>query len=175
MAAPAIHIVGAGLAGLAAALRLAGTGARVSVHEAANQAGGRCRSYHDPALDMTIDNGNHLLLSGNTAALDYVRTIGAQDHLVGPDKAEFLFADLKTNTRWTLRPNDGRLPWWIFDPARRVPDTRARDYLSLLPLLRAGPDQTIADVMASPCSSPRSTPIRTKPRRGSPEQSSARR
>jgi squalene-associated FAD-dependent desaturase len=148
MAAPAIHIIGAGLAGLAAALRLAEQGARVIVHEAANQAGGRCRSYHDPALGMTIDNGNHLLLSGNRAALDYLRAIGAQDRLAGPDKAEFLFADLKTGARWTLRPNDGRLPWWIFDTARRVPDTRARDYLSLLPLLRAGPDQTIADVMA---------------------------
>ena len=57
-----VHVVGAGLAGLAAAVRLASRGAHVAVHEAAGQAGGRCRSYHDPALDMVIDNGNHLLL-----------------------------------------------------------------------------------------------------------------
>ena len=31
-----------------------------------------------PALGMTIDNGNHLLLSGNHAALDYLRSIGAE-------------------------------------------------------------------------------------------------
>ena len=30
--------------------RLAGGGKKVVVHEAAGQAGGRCRSYHDPAL-----------------------------------------------------------------------------------------------------------------------------
>ena len=46
---------------------------RVVVHEATAFAGGRCRSYHDAAVGMTIDNGNHLLLSGNHAALAYLR------------------------------------------------------------------------------------------------------
>jgi squalene-associated FAD-dependent desaturase len=141
------HIVGAGLAGLGAAVRLTQAGARVMVHEAAGQAGGRCRSYHDPALDMTIDNGNHLLLSGNSTALAYLRTIGAEDRLVGPSAAEFPFIDLATNERWLLRPNGGRIPWWIFDRARRVPDTRAVDYLAVLPLLWASSGKTIAEVM----------------------------
>ncbi len=44
-----IHVLGAGLAGLSAALRLAKAGRHVVVHEAAKQAGGRCRSYFDPA------------------------------------------------------------------------------------------------------------------------------
>ena len=57
-----IHVIGAGLSGLAAAVRLAERGENVIVHEAARQAGGRCRSYHDQQLDMVIDNGNHLLL-----------------------------------------------------------------------------------------------------------------
>ena len=51
-----VHVVGAGLAGLSAAVRLAAHGARVVLHEAAGQAGGRCRSYHDPVLDMVTDN-----------------------------------------------------------------------------------------------------------------------
>ena len=42
-----VHIIGAGLAGLAAATALAPT-QRVVVHEAARLAGGRCRSYFDP-------------------------------------------------------------------------------------------------------------------------------
>ena len=121
MPASVTHIIGAGLAGLAAAVRLTQGGKRVVVHEAAGQAGGRCRSYHDPALDMMIDNGNHLLLSGNHAALAYVKAIGASDRLVGPATAEFPFIDLATNERWTLRPNEGRLGWWIFDKSRRVP------------------------------------------------------
>ena len=113
------YVVGAGLAGLSAAVRLAGEGRRVVLYEAARQAGGRCRSYHDPALGLTIDNGNHLLLSGNAAALDYLKRIGAPaDALEGPAQAEFPFADLATGERWTLRPNDGRLPWWILDARR---------------------------------------------------------
>ena len=80
----AVHIIGAGLAGLSAAVRLASSGIPVTVYEAANQAGGRCRSYHDPILDMTIDNGNHLLLSGNLAALSYLEKIGALDRVTGP-------------------------------------------------------------------------------------------
>ena len=67
-----VHIIGAGLAGLSAAVRLASRGRNVVVHEATAFAGGRCRSYHDAAVGMTIDNGNHLLLSGNHAALDYL-------------------------------------------------------------------------------------------------------
>jgi squalene-associated FAD-dependent desaturase len=130
-----VHVIGAGLAGLAAAVRLSGRGERVVLHEAAGQAGGRCRSYHDPQLDMVIDNGNHLLLSANHAALAYLATIGARDRLAGPDKAEFAFIDLKTRERWMVRINDGLLPLWLFDAASRPPGTRASDFLRLAKLL----------------------------------------
>jgi squalene-associated FAD-dependent desaturase len=140
-----VHIVGAGLAGLAAAIRLAQRGTRVVLHEAAGQAGGRCRSYHDPALDMAIDNGNHLLLSGNHAALGYLRAIGAEDRLAGPAQAEFAFVDLAGGQRWTLRINAGRLPWWTCDPKRRVPGTKALDYLSFARLLAAPGTSTICE------------------------------
>src|ERR1700691_5133501 len=124
-----VHIIGAGLAGLSAALKLSARGDDVMVHEATAFAGGRCRSYHDAALGMTIDNGNHLLLSGNRAAFDYLQDIGAADRLVGPPKTQFCFVDLANRERWTLRFNDGRLPFWILDPGRRVPGTRALDYV----------------------------------------------
>ncbi len=142
------HVIGAGLAGLSAAIRLTEAGEAVVVHEAAGQAGGRCRSYHDPALDMEIDNGNHLLLSANRAALAYLRTVGAADRLVGPPHADFPFVDLKSGERWTLKIGDGRLPWWIFDQTRRVPGTRPGDYLALARLLWPAPDAAVGDVIA---------------------------
>jgi squalene-associated FAD-dependent desaturase len=143
-----VHVIGAGLAGLSAAVRVAEAGTTVAVHEAAGQAGGRCRSYRDPALDMEIDNGNHLLLSANRAALDFLRTIGAADKLVGPPHADFPFFDLASGERWTLRIGDGRLPWWIFDAKRRVPGTGATDYLALARLLWPPRDAAIGQVIA---------------------------
>ncbi|MBO0712173.1 MAG: FAD-dependent oxidoreductase [Acetobacteraceae bacterium] len=143
------HVIGAGLAGLSAALALADQGRAVTVYEAGPQAGGRCRSYFDRALGCTVDNGNHLLLSGNRAAMAFLDRIGARGSLAGPGEPCFPFIDLRSGRRWTLRPSAGRIPWWVLDPARRVPGTRARDYLRLFALGRAGPEATVASVFAS--------------------------
>jgi squalene-associated FAD-dependent desaturase len=97
---------------------------------------------------MTIDNGNHLLLSGNRAAIDYLRDIGAAERLAGPPHAEFPFVDFASGERWTLRFNDSRVPFWIFDPTRRVPGTRALDYAALLRLLRPPFGKTVGEVIA---------------------------
>jgi hydroxysqualene dehydroxylase len=144
-----IHIIGAGLAGLSAGVRFATPDNRVIVHEATAFAGGRCRSYHDASVGMTIDNGNHLLLSGNRAALDFLRRIGSEHRLIGPPAAEFPFLDLKSRARWTLRFDDGRLPFWIFDSKQRVPGTRALDYLSMARLLWGSRDKTVGETI--PC------------------------
>ena len=147
MAGGTVHIVGAGLAGLSAAVGLVGTGREIVLHELARHAGGRCRSYFEPALGLTIDNGNHLLLSANRAALAFLKAVGSEGKLVGPDHAEFAFADLASGERWSLRPNDGPVPWWIFFKSRRVPGTRAANYLSLAKLLRANDDRPIGDII----------------------------
>ncbi len=143
-----VHVVGAGLAGLSAAVTLAGRGASVVLSEAARQAGGRCRSYHDAVLDMVIDNGNHLVLSGNPAVARYLAAIGAQDRLVGPAGPTFPYFDLGCGRRWTLHPNDGPIPWWIFVAGRRIPGTRAADYLALLSLTRRQPGRRIDEVLS---------------------------
>ena len=142
-----IHIIGAGLAGLATAVRLAAQDVHVTVYEATNQAGGRCRSYLDPALGIVIDNGNHLVLTGNRAALGFLDAIDARDRMFEASSASFPFIDLASSERWTIRANDGPIPWWIFDRNRRVPGTSARDYLSLLRLLRAAPGATIGELL----------------------------
>jgi squalene-associated FAD-dependent desaturase len=144
-----VHIIGAGISGLSAAVRLVNAGLNVRVHEATQQAGGRCRSYFDAATSLTIDNGNHLLLSGNRHAMAYARAIGTEAGLVGPKRAQFPFVDLATGQRWQLDLGDSRLPLWVFDESRRVPDTRLRDYLALMPLIWAAQSKLVGD--AIPC------------------------
>ena len=141
-------VVGAGLSGLSAAVALASRGTIVELIEAAPNAGGRCRSYFDSAMDQTIDNGNHFVLSGNYATMDYLRTIGAEAQLVGPDKARTSFVDIRSGERWTIAPNDSLVPVWLFSPSRRVPKTKPSDYLELAKLFRAKPTQTLSDVLA---------------------------
>ena len=142
------YVVGAGLAGLAAATALAAQGKRVTLFEAAPQAGGRCRSYFDAAFDGIIDNGNHLVLSGNHAVRAYLARIGARKVLAGPTRAEFAFVDIGHDTRWVLRPNDGPLPWWVGVKSRRVPGTRATDYAAYARLLLAGRGDTMGALLS---------------------------
>lgn len=130
-------IAGAGLAGLSAAITLRRAGFAVSIAEAAAQAGGRCRSYHDPQIGRVIDNGNHLVLSGNEAVARFRATIGATVALAGPAHADFVFHDLRDGQSWTVRINDGRVPWWITSRARRVPQSGIVDYLPILRLMMA--------------------------------------
>jgi squalene-associated FAD-dependent desaturase len=142
-----VHVVGAGLAGLAAAVRLAEAGLAIVLYEAARQAGGRCRSYDDATLGCRIDNGNHLLIAGNHAAMAYLRQIEASETLVGPDEPAYSFLDLASGERWTVRPNRGSVPWWLFAPGRRVAGTGVTDYLRALRLAMARADDVVTGVL----------------------------
>lgn len=103
-----VHVVGAGLAGLACAVKLQRAGVPVVVWEAAGHAGGRCRSFLDPVLDCVIDNGTHLVLSGNRSVRAYADLIGAADSLI-EGEAAFPFMDVQKGHRWTVRPGLGQL------------------------------------------------------------------
>jgi hypothetical protein len=60
--------------------------------------------------------------------------------------------DIASGERWTLRINAGRVPWWIFDPRRRVPGTTVREYLAFARLLLPSGSKTICEVVD--CSGP---------------------
>jgi hydroxysqualene dehydroxylase len=148
MSGGTVHVVGAGIAGLSAAVRLVDARRKVIVHEAASFAGGRCRSYLDPTLGVVIDNGNHLLLSGNHEALDYLDRIGARGTLHDPGAAIFDFADLKSGERWRLDLSEGRIPWWLFDRKKRVPGAALREYLAPLGVFMKGHGATVGEAMS---------------------------
>ncbi len=142
-----VHVIGAGLAGLSAAVTASGAGHAVALYETTAAGGGRCRSYFDTELGMRLDNGNHLLLSGNTSAFSYIDEIGARDRFTGPRNPIFPFMDMKTGRKWTLRPNRGRIPWWVLFPDRRVPRTTASEYPQIRRLGRAWNDTVVAEAM----------------------------
>ena len=142
-----VHIIGAGLAGLSAAVSLAERGIPVNVHEAAGHGGGRCRSYYDEALACRIDNGNHLMLSGNFTILNYLKTIGAVGTMISSSQAEFPFLDLSTGKRWSVKPNKGIIQWSLFSAKNRVPGSSIGEYLRGLSLAWAGPDKTVSQCL----------------------------
>jgi uncharacterized protein with NAD-binding domain and iron-sulfur cluster len=84
MKAGRIHVVGAGVAGLSAAIAATKDGGEVVVYEAAPQPGGRCRTIR-PADGFAHDNGTHVLFTGNTGALRFLTTIGARDRWFEPE------------------------------------------------------------------------------------------
>lgn len=141
-----VHIIGAGLAGLSTAAQLVAAGHEVTIYEAMRHAGGRCRTFRDPRLERDVDNGNHLVLSGNRSTLDYLALIGATDHVRELEPA-FPFIDLASDERWQVRPGQGVIPWWIFSQKNRVPGTKLLEYLRAGRLARAGAEQTVADVI----------------------------
>ena len=138
-----VVIVGAGLSGLAAAIRLTQAGRKVALYDQADHAGGRCRSFHDSVLDRRIDNGNHLLLSANHAALAFLDTVGSRDSLVGPTRAAFPFIDLKADRRWEVTFADGPVLGRIPLPPRGIPDVTLGQLLGAFRLKTAGPGDTI--------------------------------
>lgn len=70
-----IAVVGAGWAGLAAALRLRDAGHRVTVYEASRTMGGRARRLDHPDFDHPLDNGQHILLGAYAETLALMRRL----------------------------------------------------------------------------------------------------
>jgi len=142
-----VHIIGAGLSGLSAAVRLVEAGRPVTIYDSAGQAGGRCRSFYDKHLERHIDNGNHLIMSGNRAAFSFLDRIGSQDALAGPPEAAYPFVDVTSGARWTVKISDGPIPLWVFDASARVADTTLLDYVKTASIAFAGGDRTVADIV----------------------------
>jgi hypothetical protein len=144
---PVLHVVGAGVAGLAAALAGARQGRTVLLHEATGQAGGRCRSVEDDATGSTHDNGTHVLLGANRAALGFLDEIGASDLWVEPEPAGLPIVDLDAPGVVALVALS---PWSWLSPGRRPPGLGLGDLARLALLALPGlPDRPVAEVMGA--------------------------
>ncbi len=89
----------------------------------------------------------HLLLSGNRSTFAYIDEIGARDRFFSPREPAFPFVDLRTGREWALRPNRGRIPWWLLFADRRVPKSTIREHLALRTLGREWDDTVMTEAM----------------------------
>jgi squalene-associated FAD-dependent desaturase len=74
-----VIVIGGGFAGLSAAVKLAGSGARVLVLEARNRLGGRATAFVDRETGERVDNGQHVLLGCYRETFAFLSTIGSAD------------------------------------------------------------------------------------------------
>ena len=76
-----VVVVGAGFAGLSAAVRLASHGVRVVVLEARARLGGRATAFTDRDTGELVDNGQHVLLGCYTETFAFLQEIGASENV----------------------------------------------------------------------------------------------
>jgi squalene-associated FAD-dependent desaturase len=84
-------VVGAGYAGMAAAVTLVARGAHVSVHEAGAVPGGRARRVQTQG--HTLDNGQHILIGAYRTLFDLMRTVGVPSDALLRLPLELRYAD----------------------------------------------------------------------------------
>jgi len=141
---PDVLIIGAGAAGLSAAVALSGAGAKVALLERKPFVGGRAYSYPHPALGEIIDS-QHVLLGCCTNLVDLCNLSGASDHIRWYDTITFL----EPSTRSTPTRRSDIAPIGLPSPGHsalsflRAPmlstADRARIALGLLEFFRSYP------------------------------------
>ena len=130
MSPPDVVVVGAGFAGLSAAVRLAVRGARVVVVEERRRLGGRATAFQDADTGELVDNGQHALFGCYHETFAFLRTIGALDDVRLEDRLEIEIVDRAGVTSclrsrrcrrrciWSEECSAGRRSAWPIDSAR---------------------------------------------------------
>lgn len=86
-----VAVVGAGYAGMAAAVTLAGRGVQVTVFESGPVPGGRARRI--TSQGQTMDNGQHILVGAYATLFSLMRTVGVPSDAVLRVPLELRYAD----------------------------------------------------------------------------------
>ncbi len=158
----AIIVVGAGFAGLSAAVRLAAAGRRVLVLEARGRLGGRATAFEDRETGARVDNGQHVLAGCYHETFRFLDAIGARDRVALQDSLDVAFID-RAGHRSRLRCPRLPAPWHLAAGVLRWSGVGWRDRLPLARLsgaLKAGappppPTETVAAWLARLGQTPR--------------------
>ncbi|MBZ6079019.1 hydroxysqualene dehydroxylase [Microvirga puerhi] len=136
------HIVGAGIAGLSAALAATDEDGEAVLYEAAPQAGGRCRTLYPPD-GFVHDNGTHVLFTANRRALAFLRAIGATHRWAEPEPGGVPIYNRRTERMRRV----GLSPWsWLF-PSRCPEGLGPQDLGRILRLILSSCDRPVASVI----------------------------
>ncbi|MDX8390414.1 MAG: FAD-dependent oxidoreductase [Mariprofundaceae bacterium] len=127
-------VIGAGLAGLTAAIHLAEAGSDVVIYESAPQPGGRTSSFIDPFINKTIDNGPHLLIGAYQSTISLLKSLKIEHHVSWQDRLVLPLWDQQRG-HFSLEPPSMPLALSLPIACLRMPGhTRS----SLLAMLRIG-------------------------------------
>lgn len=126
-----VVILGAGVAGLAAAVHLAAAGRRPLVLEAAKTVGGRARSHFHPAFGEALDNGPHVLMGTYRHMLAFLERVGSR-HLVWEEGAvAFRFWNRRRGWHALTCP-DWPAPWHLMAGLAGLPGLSSREKMVAL-------------------------------------------
>lgn len=127
-------VVGGGIAGLAAALRLVEHGARVTVVETRQRLGGRATSFDDPTTGERLDNCQHVLMRCCTNLLDLYRRLGVLDKVQWHDTFSFAAPDGRVDV---MRPDPLPAPLHLSRSLMRFRSLTWADKLAISRAMRA--------------------------------------
>jgi zeta-carotene desaturase len=129
-----VVVIGAGFAGLAAAVRLAGRGARVLVLEQHRRLGGRATAFPDRETGELVDNGQHAFFGCYAETFAFLDAIGAGDDVALDERLDLEIVDA-AGARSRLRAAALPPPLHLIGGLLRWPALDLRDRLAAL---RAG-------------------------------------
>jgi squalene-associated FAD-dependent desaturase len=128
-----VVVIGAGFAGLSAAVRLAEAGLSVDVAEEAPRLGGRATAFTDRETGERVDNGQHVLFGCYGATYEFLRRLGTDGLAPLQPRLNIAFASVNGRTARLACP-PWRPPWHLMAGVLSWRALPARDRLSALRL-----------------------------------------
>jgi len=143
-----VLVVGAGVAGITAALRLADAGLRVTLLETRKRLGGRATSFTDTRTGLTLDNCQHVLLGCCTAMLSLYTRLGVADRVAWHRRLWMLAPPRPGQADDPRDPTAGGRLTWLEGDDLPAPAHLARSTLQLK-ILTVGERLAVSRAMAA--------------------------